>query len=50
MIIFLLIVHSLLAVALHGAITHQAKSACAPASRASAGTFTGRVRAVPATS
>jgi hypothetical protein len=50
MIVFLLILHSLLAVALLGAITHQAISAWAPASRASAGTFIGRVRAVPATS
>ena len=50
MIVFLLILHTLLAVALLGAITHQAISAWAPASRASAGTFTGRVRAVPATS
>ena len=49
MIVFLLILHSLLAVALLGAITHQAISAWAPASRARAGTFIGRMRAVPAT-
>ena len=50
MIVFLLILHSLLAVALLGAITHQAISAWAPANRASVGTFIGRMRAVPATS
>src|SRR5580765_1285989 len=50
MIVFLLILHGLLAVALLGAITHQAISAWAPANRASVGTFIGRMRAVPATS
>ena len=42
----LLIVHGLLAVALLGAITHQAASALLPASRP-AGSFVGRFRAVP---
>lgn len=41
----LLIVHGLLAVALLGAITHQALSACMPAPKP-AGSFTGRFRAV----
>lgn len=41
----LLILHGLLAVALLGAITHQALSVCMPASRP-ANTFTGRFRAV----
>jgi hypothetical protein len=43
----LLIVHGLLAVALLGAITHQAASALWPAARP-AGSFTGRFRAVAA--
>ena len=42
----LLIVHGLLAVALLGAITHQAASVLLPASRP-AGSFVGRFRAVP---
>lgn len=42
----LLIVHGLLAVALLGAITHQATSVLLPASRP-AGSFVGRFRAVP---
>jgi len=50
MIVFLLIVHSLLAVALLGAITHQTISAWAPASRGAAGSFIARMRAVPPTS
>jgi len=50
MIVFLLIVHSLLAVALLGAITHQTISAWAPASRAAASSFIVRMRAVPPTS
>jgi hypothetical protein len=41
----LLIVHGLLAVALLGAITHQAMSACMPAPKP-ANSFTGRFRAV----
>src|SRR5258708_13787567 len=43
----LLIVHGLLAVALLGAITHQAAAVLLPAARP-AGSFTGRFRAVPA--
>ncbi|HVO93540.1 MAG TPA: hypothetical protein VMT22_11900 [Terriglobales bacterium] len=50
MSVFLLIMHSLLAVALLGAITHQTISAWAPANRAGAASFLGRMRAVPATS
>ena len=50
MIVFLLILHSLLAVALLGAITHQTISAWAPASRAAASSFIVRMRAVPPTS
>jgi len=46
---FLLIVHGLLAVALLGAITHQALSVWLPA-RKPAGSFVGRFRSVPATS
>ncbi len=42
----LLIVHGLLAVALLGAITHQAAAVLLPASRP-AGSFVGRFRAVP---
>lgn len=42
----LLIVHGLLAVALLGAITHQAASVLLPAKRP-AGSFVGRFRAVP---
>jgi hypothetical protein len=42
----LLIVHGLLAVALLGAITHQAAAVLAPASKP-AGSFVGRFRAVP---
>jgi hypothetical protein len=42
----LLIVHGLLAVALLGAITHQAASVLLPAQRP-AGSFVGRFRAVP---
>jgi len=49
-IVFLLILHSLLAVALLGAITHQTISAWAPASRAAASSFIVRMRAVPQTS
>ena len=45
----LLIVHGLLAVALLGAITHQAVSVWAPARRP-AGSFVGRFRSVPAPS
>ena len=45
----LLIVHGLLAVALLGAITHQATSVWAPA-RKPAGSFVGRFRAVPGAS
>ena len=45
----LLIVHGLLAVALLGAITHQAVSVWAPA-RKPAGSFVGRYRAVPGAS
>jgi len=44
----LLIVHGLVAVALLGAVTHQALAAWLPA-RAQPGSFVGRVRAVPAT-
>ena len=47
--IFLLIVHGLLAVALLGAITHQAVAVWWPV-RAHAGTFVTRFRAVPSTS
>jgi hypothetical protein len=43
----LLIVHGLLAVALLGAITHQAAAVLLPAARP-AGSFAGRFRAVPA--
>ena len=43
----LLIVHGLLAVALLGALTHQAAAVLVPATRP-AGSFAGRVRAVPA--
>ena len=50
MIVFLLILHSLLAVALLGVITHQTISAWAPASRAAASSFIVRMRAVPPTS
>jgi hypothetical protein len=50
MIVLLLIVHSLLAVALLGAITHQTISAWAPVSRGGAGSFIARMRAAPATS
>jgi hypothetical protein len=50
MIVFLLIVHSLLAVALLGAITHQTISAWVPASRGAADSFIARMRAVPPTS
>jgi hypothetical protein len=50
MIVFLLIVHSLLAVALLGAITHQTISAWIPASRGAADSFIARMRAVPPTS
>jgi hypothetical protein len=46
--IVLLIVHGLLAVALLGAITHQAVAVLWPA-RATAGTFVTRFRAVPST-
>ena len=42
---FLLIVHGLLAVALLGAVTHQAVSVFLPA-RKTADSFVGRVRAV----
>ena len=49
MLTVLLIVHALLAVALLGAITHQALSVWLPA-RKPAGSFVGRVRSVPATS
>jgi len=45
----LLIVHGLLAVALLGAITHQAVSVWCPP-RAAAGSFVARFRAVPSTS
>lgn len=48
MFTFLLIVHGLLAVALLGAITHQALSVWLPA-RKPAGSFVGRFRSVPAT-
>src|ERR1700742_2429663 len=47
--IFLLIVHGLLAVALLGAITHQAVAVWWPV-RAGAGTFVTKFRAVPSTS
>lgn len=50
MTVSLLILHSLLAVALLGAITHQTISAWAPASRGAAGSFVARMRAVPPTS
>ena len=49
MFTFVLIVHGLLAVALLGAITHQALSVWLPA-RKPAGSFVGRFRSVPATS
>ncbi|HEY3166646.1 MAG TPA: hypothetical protein VGK57_05415 [Candidatus Binatia bacterium] len=49
MIVALLILHGLLAVALLGAITHQAISVWVPA-RGEAGSFIGRMRAVPAKS
>jgi hypothetical protein len=49
MIVVLLILHALLAVTLLGAITHQAISVWLPAPKA-AGSFIGRVRAVPALS
>jgi hypothetical protein len=49
MITALLITHGLLAVALLGAITHQAASVWLPARRP-AGSFVGRFRTVPATS
>ncbi len=49
MITTLLIVHALLAVALLGAITHQAASVWWPARRP-AGSFVGRFRSVPAPS
>ena len=45
----LLIVHGLLAVALLGAVTHQAISVWLP-TRGAAVSFVGRVRGVPATS
>ena len=45
----LLIIHGLLAVALLGAITHQAVSAWMPV-RSKAGNFVTRFRAVPSTS
>ena len=50
MIVSLLILHSLLAVALLGAITHQAISAWVPTNRGTAGSFIGRMRSVSATS
>lgn len=50
MIVFLLIVHSLLAVALLGAITHQTISTWVPASCGAADSFIARMRAVPPTS
>ena len=50
MIVFLLIVHSLLAVALLGAITHQTISAWVPASCGAADSFIARMRAVSPTS
>src|ERR1043166_7198534 len=46
MIVALLILHALLAVALLGAITHQAIGAWVPLHK-TAGSFVGRVRAVP---
>lgn len=46
---FLLIVHGLLAVALLGAVTHQAISVWVPM-RKTANSFVGRVRAVQASS
>jgi hypothetical protein len=49
MVVTLLIIHALLAVALLGAITHQTISVWLP-SRKAAGSFVGRVRAVPAVS
>jgi hypothetical protein len=49
MIVVLLIIHALLAVTLLGAITHQAISVWFPL-RKTAGSFVGRMRAVPATS
>ena len=50
MIVSLLILHSLLAVALLGAITHQTISAWAPAPSGAADSFVARMRAVPPTS
>jgi hypothetical protein len=50
MIVALLILHSLLAVALLGAITHQTISAWVPTSRAAAGSFIGHMRSVSARS
>ena len=47
MIVTLLIIHALLAVTLLGAITHQAISVWVP-NRKAAGSFVGRMRAVPA--
>ena len=47
--VFLLIVHGLLAVALLGAVTHQAVAVWWPV-RAHAGTFVTKFRAVPSTS
>jgi hypothetical protein len=46
---WLLIIHGLVAVALLGAITHQAVAVAMPV-RQAAGSFTSRLRAVPATS
>lgn len=50
MIVLLLILHSLLAVALLGAITHQSISAWVPTTRGVTGSFIGRMRAVSARS
>lgn len=47
MMMFLLIVHGLLAVALLGAVTHQAIGVLAPA-RGAAASFVGRMRAISA--
>jgi len=49
MIVVLLIIHALLAVTLLGAITHQTISVLLPL-RKTAGSFVGRMRAVPAAS
>ena len=49
MIVVLLIIHALLAVTLLGAITHQTISVWLPL-RKTAGSFVGRMRAVPAAS